>query len=392
LRKILFWIHLGFGLCIALFMTAIAASGLVLSTEPAVMGWAEQPWARVAVPHPATRFSMDALASQALAQTGAEAVSGFTLQSDPAASVRLQLGRDKAVFMDPYTGKVLGEGPAGWRSFYQSAQDLHRWFLITGKYRDASHQVKCAVNAAFFLMILSGLTLWLPKTWNKINVRKIAVPNFSAKAKARDFNWHNVAGLWASPFILIVSMTGLIMSYAWASDLLFTMTGNVPPPRPQPAAAAPPQEAGHEGHHRHERGAAGLGKHHGHAAGPSASLDAYVKAAEIQAPGWISLNYRPGRPGQDTVTLIVQTEDVPLPRGRGTLTLKAATAAVDSWEPFASQNTGKRLRAWARWAHTGQAFGPLGEVLAGLACLAVLLLAYTGLAMSWRRFFGPQNA
>ncbi|NTV75308.1 MAG: hypothetical protein HGA66_14025, partial [Holophaga sp.] len=49
------------------------------------------------------------------------------------------------------------------------------------------------------------------------------------------------------------------------------------------------------------------------------------------------------------------------------------------------------IRAWMRFLHTGQALGGWGQLVAGLACLGALLLVYTGVALSWRRFF-PRGA
>jgi len=38
-----------------------------------------------------------------------------------------------------------------------------------------------------------------------------------------------------------------------------------------------------------------------------------------------------------------------------------------------------------RGVHTGEALGPLGQVVAALACLAGVMLVWTGIALAWRR-------
>ncbi|MEI9892584.1 MAG: hypothetical protein WDN28_01340 [Chthoniobacter sp.] len=40
----------------------------------------------------------------------------------------------------------------------------------------------------------------------------------------------------ALPLLLIITLTGVIMSYAWANDLLYRLTGNEPPPIKKEAA------------------------------------------------------------------------------------------------------------------------------------------------------------
>ena len=56
-----------------------------------------------------------------------------------------------------------------------------------------------------------------------------------------------------------------------------------------------------------------------------------------------------------------------------------------TWEPFASQSLGRRLRSWGRWVHTGEAGGLLGQTLAGLASAGAAVLVWTGCALAWRR-------
>lgn len=67
------------------------------------------------------------------------------------------------------------------------------------------------------------------------------------------------------------------------------------------------------------------------------------------------------------------------------LTLDPVTAEVIRWEPFAAQNLGRRLRAWVRPIHTGEAGGLAGQAVAAGASAGGAVLVYTGLALAWRR-------
>jgi flavodoxin len=78
--------------------------------------------------------------------------------------------------------------------------------------------------------------------------------------------------------------------------------------------------------------------------------------------------------------------DAPHPFARSQLTLNRANAEVVKWEPYAENSTGRKLRTWFRGLHTGEAFGLLGQTIAGLASLGGCFLVWTGLAMAWRRF------
>ena len=47
--------------------------------------------------------------------------------------------------------------------------------------------------------------------------------------KARDFNWHNVIGIWSAVPLFFVVLTAIPMSYTWGNNLIYRMTGTEPP-------------------------------------------------------------------------------------------------------------------------------------------------------------------
>jgi uncharacterized iron-regulated membrane protein len=93
-------------------------------------------------------------------------------------------------------------------------------------------------------------------------------------------------------------------------------------------------------------------------------------------------------PQQGATRLTVTLEEAKSlhPYPRSSLTLDAATAAVVQWEPYASSNLGRTLRAWVRPVHTGEAGGVVGQMVAALASVGGVVLVWTGLALAWRRF------
>lgn len=162
-----------------------------------------------------------------------------------------------------------------------------------------------------------------------------------------------------------------LMSYQWANNLLYTLTGNEPPPpAPAPGAAAPPRE-GQRRPRAVETGRAAVG------------LDALWARAERQVQGWVAINARlPQRP-DGPVTFFIQEPLGWHPSPRSQLVLDPVTADVVKWEPM-----GRRLRAWVRPLHTGEAAGLVGQTIAFLASAGGTMLVWTGLALAWRRFRG----
>ena len=85
---------------------------------------------------------------------------------------------------------------------------------------------------------MTGPILWWPKEWTWNNLKKITLFRGGPWGRARDWNWHNVLGFWCAVPLLLIVVTGVIMSYPWANNLLYRMTGNTPPPPPQTAGQA----------------------------------------------------------------------------------------------------------------------------------------------------------
>jgi catecholate siderophore receptor len=104
-------------------------------------------------------------------------------------------------------------------------------------------------------------------------------------------------------------------------------------------------------------------------------LDELWARAERQVPGWRSLTMRLPASADAPVAFTIARGDRGRPDLRAQLTLDRRSGAVVSWEPFASQSRGRRLRAWRRWVHTGAA-----------------VLVWTGFALAWRRFFPRRQA
>ena len=119
-----------------------------------------------------------------------------------------------------------------------------------------------------------------------------------------------------------------------------------------------------------------------------ASLEALFVAAVQQAPHWRGMTMRLPQRGAPQLTVTLEEADSPHPYPRSILTLDAATVAVVQWEPYASYNLGRTMRAWVRPVHTGEAGGVIGQVIAALASAGGVVLVWTGLALAWRRFCG----
>lgn len=260
---------------------------------------------------------------------------------------------------------------SGIRKALRNVEDWHRWLGS----REVGRPITGAAGLCFFFLLVSGTCLWWPRRLTRAAFRSSALPNLKLRGRARDWNWHNSIGLWAAPLLLVTTLTGTVLSYRWAGDLLFVLTGNEPPPRPP----------------EYGKRAGGMGPGKGKQAVLRASLDSLWAKAESRVPAWSSISLRfPQKPGGPFIASI--TEPGFFRRhARSQLTLDAATAGIVKWEPYLEQNPGRRLRSWVVPLHTGRAGGPAGQFLAFLAAGAAALLVWTGASMGLRRLFNARK-
>src|SRR5262249_16794562 len=114
----------------------------------------------------------------------------------------------------------------------------------SGDGREVGQRIVGAATLLFLLLGLTGPFLWFPRIWNRWTVRRVVWFRRGLRGRARDWNWHHVLGFWCLPVLLVVSASGVVMSYRWANDAVFRLAGSAPPPpgRPPGPAIQPPAD------------------------------------------------------------------------------------------------------------------------------------------------------
>jgi uncharacterized iron-regulated membrane protein len=75
------------------------------------------------------------------------------------------------------------------------------------------------------------------------------------------------------------------------------------------------------------------------------------------------------------------------PDRRAQVTFDRTTGELRRVETYQDQSRGRRTMGWLRFIHTGEAFGLVGQTLAGLVSAGGAVLVYTGLGLALRRIF-----
>ncbi|HEX5869697.1 MAG TPA: PepSY-associated TM helix domain-containing protein, partial [Longimicrobium sp.] len=300
----------------------------------------------------------------------------------------------KTLFVSAYTGQVLSEGNTGVRAFFQKVVALHRWVGAEGENRELGKKISGASNLLFLFLVVSGFYLWFPRNWTRAAFRNVAWFRRGLSSKARDFNWHHVIGIWSLVPLFLIVLSGVVISYPWASNLVYRAVGETPPPPQAPPGAAaaggaggPAGAAPTASRPAGERG--GRGERGGADAEKPVSLDGIgvlAARAERQVEGWRSITLTLPKEAGEPIAFAIDRGDGGQPQKRAQLALDPATGAVSKWEPFPNQTPGRRLRSILRFAHTGEVLGIPGQTLAGIVSLGAAFLVWTGLALTWRRF------
>jgi uncharacterized iron-regulated membrane protein len=395
-RTCLFWLHLTAGSLAGVVILIMSVTGVALTYEKQLVEWADRRAWSAPPSADAKALSPETLLARVRDARPEAAPATLTLRADPAAPATLALEGNRALLVNPYTGDIIGPPPTGLRSFFRTMTSWHRYIALEGASRATGKAVTGAANLLFLFIVLSGMYLWIPRVWKWLAFKQVLWFRRGLPGKARDFNWHNVIGIWSAVPLAIVVAGAVPISYAWASNLVYRMVGEEPPrpagPPPGPSAAGPRvQGLGGPGGPAAGRRAEGLspsdgpGERDARRDNSVAGLDAAYSQALAAVPGWRTMALRLPQASQSSIAVTVDEGFGGQPQFRHTLTIALASGVLEKQETFGDQSRGRRLRSWLRFAHTGEYYGLAGQTIAGIVSAGGVVLVYTGIALALRR-------
>ncbi len=378
-RTTLFWCHLAAGAAAGLVVLLMSATGVALAYQRQVLEWTASrnrtPGATLA-----DRMSLDSLVALARVAAPERPIAGLMVRSDPSMPVSVTLDDRSSIFLSPVAGTFLGTD-SGIRSFVSSVERVHRSIVSRGTTRsETGRAVTGAANLAFLFLILSGPVLWWPRQRSRRAFRSVLLFTPGARGKARDWNWHHVLGIWSAPWLVLIVASATFISYEWPQAMVERAFGHEPVgarepargERARPELARPPREPGTA------VATAGLEA--------TASLDTVWARVVEETPRWHAIQLRLPTEAARPITATISETDAFRPDQRITVTLNAATGAVIERRGYTSLDPANRFRAWMRPLHTGEVAGLPGQTLALIVTTATLVMVWTGLALSWRRW------
>jgi uncharacterized iron-regulated membrane protein len=366
LRKVFFWLHLTAGVLAGTVILLMSVTGVLLAFERQIVAFSERDLRATSEQAARERLPLSEIVAAARGTGSDVQPSNIVIRSDRFAPVTVAFGRERTLFVNPYTGAVLGEGARRLRGFFEVNESLHRWLAMKGEARDRGKAVNGAANLVFLFIVLSGLVIWIPRRLTRRAFRNAMFFRRGLRGRARDFSWHHVLGIWAFLPLVAIILSGVVISYPWASRLVYRAFGSTPPKQQRPA-------------NEQAKRAVDL-----------TSLDRFWSAAQAEtvrvAPRWQSISVRLPLSKKDPVAFAIDEGNGARPDKRSQLMLDPLTARVVEHKTYAKQEAGQQARAWLRWIHTGEAGGIAGQLVAMLASAAAVVLVWTGIALALRRF------
>ena len=363
LRTLIFWPHLVAGITAGVVILVMSVTGVLLTYERQLIAWSDSQYRSTA--QAGNRLPVETLLQTIRTEHPDITASAVTVGAAADAPLIVAV-QQRTLYFDAYSGRLLGEGSQGMRRFMSETRAWHRWLAVEGEGRPVARFITGWSNFLFLFIVVSGFYLWFPRKWSWNHVRTVLLFNRTTTAKARDFSWHNVIGVWFAIPLFVVVLSALPISFPWANALVYRAVGE-----------EPPAQRGREGgpaRGREERSVPSL-----------EGLNSLWSRAEQQVEGWRTINVRVPESNRAPVVFAIDTGEGGQPQHRSTLTLDRATGDVVSYEAFADQSLGRRLRSISRFAHTGEVLGIPGQTVAGLATAGSVVLVWTGLALAWRR-------
>jgi uncharacterized iron-regulated membrane protein len=375
-RNIVFWLHLVGGCVAGVVILTMSVTGTLLAFERQITTLIDTPVVLQSQPGAVAETKLEPILA-ALQNSGRGVPSELVLHNSPNAPVEARFGRQATLFLNPWTAEIIGQPNESLRGFFGSVERIHR-SLGLGMQNGMGRGIVAAANLAFLFMVVSGMYLWLPKVFSFAALRIRLLFRSGIKGRTREWNWHHVIGMWTSIPLFFIVLTGVIISYPWASNLLFTMTGS------------PVPTSGYQG----ERGPRGNGGSRGAQRGPGTndfqasnyrSIDELVQTAERQTPAWKSISVMVPQPQDRMLNLSIDKSVGGQPEKAFQMVINRQSGNAEAVKRFSDNSTGRKLRAWARFLHTGEEFGLFGQIIGAIACLGAILLVWTGISMALRR-------
>jgi uncharacterized iron-regulated membrane protein len=352
LRKLLVKIHLYLGLAASLVVIVIGLTGAILVFEQE-MDQALHPHLWHVMPRE------DKVPLQSIVDAVAETYRPRTFLTVEVPHDRdrpyvMSTETDFQVFVNPYSGEILGAREHA-QTFFGLMFALHRT-LLAG---EIGRTVVGVVTLLVVFLVGTGLYLWWPRTTARFT-SSLSL-RWSAGWRRLNYDLHNVLGFYASWYLVVIALTGLVWSFSLVHDALFWLTGSPPPPwKSRPLSTAT-------------------------GTGPGITLDEAMRKVNDAIPGAGATEIMLPQRSQDSISFVKRSPGALNPNAQHFVSLDQYTGAILRVDRYEELSWGATMRLLVYPIHVGSIFGRATQILALLVSVLVAVSAITGVLLWWQK-------
>lgn len=371
-RKIHLWLSVPLGLIIAI----ICFTGALLVFEEQVTQLANRHLYYVENPG-SQPLPVGTLVEKVESQpTKGASITGVTIYPQPDRSYQVNLSAPKgaAVYIDPYTGEVLGQSQR--TPFFRTVFMLHRW-LLDSQPADGGifwgKRITGITTLVFVVILLSGVVIWWPRSRKGLkNGIQIAL----RKGKARF--WHDLhaaGGIYVLLLVLVMALTGLTWSFDWYKNAFYTLFGvetTVPAKSSTPKGQAAPNLQ------------------------PGTTAEAATPATPFACWQQVYDQLAAANPDRQKIEITNGTASVSNNRygnirGTDRYTFDPQSGQITGASLYKDTGNSGKIKGWIYSVHTGAWGGNLTRILWFLAALLGATLPLTGYYMWIKRLYRKRH-
>ncbi len=355
MRNLLFKLHFVVALVFGVFIVLLGLTGAEMAFEQEIDHVTH--WRLTYVQPQGQPMSLAQISAAVAKVYPNEEITAYFPSVSPRMSYAVAF-KDKVAYINQYTGEVLGTRvqEMDWQGY---VHQLHLRLALLDKGRTFGETTIKASGIAALFLVLSGAYLWWPT--KRVSIQR------SGGSRRFWFDLHNSFGILAFVFLLLLTVTGLIIGFEQqTTPLLYKLTGSQEVEQPRLQATPVP-------------GAQPIT--------PDEALDIARKAVPGATPFFLIVPH-----GKQVYRVSARFPEDLTPGGRTRIAIDPYSGKVIFAIDSRTGPGGYRAVALNRAIHTGDIFGIASKIVMALASLIMALQLVSGVVMWLKRRAAEKRA
>lgn len=222
MKKILHQLHLWLGLVSGLLVFIIAITGALYAFQEEFSNLGKYKYVEIQPKEYLLPTELEKIAEKAL--PGKE-LHGIKYNVAGKATEAIFYGYNPSyyniIYLNPYTGEVLKVKDMN-KDFFRFIMQGHFYLWLPPQ---IGQPIVAWSTLIFALVLISGLIIWIPKSWKSFRNRIWFRWDKKTKWPRINFDLHVVGGIYASVFGLIFAITGLVWGFQWFAQGYYKLIG-----------------------------------------------------------------------------------------------------------------------------------------------------------------------